>query len=671
MRFQQTSRAGDGQGRRGHRVLPLVPARRARRGRWRPGPFGSTAGRVPRAGPRPAARDLAGGDDDAVHPRHQAQRGRARPARRAQRDRRPSGRTRSRLAGASLDRRAAPSTDRTGVAALADAGRRVAARRRPPHGVPASRPPARPSCARRGPSPTRRTRTASRAFVERRARRRRRARRGRAQLVERLAPGVRRRTSLGQRAVQLFAARGPDIYQGCERVASGSSTRTTARARLGRARGARRALAASPDPCADLRRAKAAAHRARACGCGATARSSSAPAAYQPLVRRPAPPPTTSSASPRRGEVAVVVDPACRSARGAAGGWRRHRGRAPGRAAGTTCSTGRVARASVPRRRSPSTCCDGRSPVARARVGGLTSRLRGLGAQGAHGVEVELERRRERVARCRRPEPPRLVRRRASPARRTARDYRLVLDGGEPLPDPRAPLAARRRARPGAAWDPAAFAWSRRRLARPGRSATPAWSTSCTSARSRPAGTLDAAARAARPPRRPRRQPRRADAARRLRRARAGGATTASRSTRSTTPYGGPDALCRFVDAAHARGLACCSTWCTTTSGPSGNHWDGSGRSSPTRTDAVGRRGQPRRRRAPTTSARSCSRQRAGLAARLPPRRAAPRRRARRCTTTARAPTSRSWPTRCRARPTSSAARWRWSPSPTATTRAP
>ena len=52
-------RAGDGQGRRGHRVLPLQPAGLAQRGRRRPGAFGASRRRVPRARTRRALGALA------------------------------------------------------------------------------------------------------------------------------------------------------------------------------------------------------------------------------------------------------------------------------------------------------------------------------------------------------------------------------------------------------------------------------------------------------------------------------------------------------------------------------------------------------------------------------------------------------------------------------------
>ena len=67
---------GDGQGGRGLRVLPLLPPHLAQRGRRRPVGLLDDGHRVPRGDGRPAAR-LAGRDDDAVDPRHQAQRGRS------------------------------------------------------------------------------------------------------------------------------------------------------------------------------------------------------------------------------------------------------------------------------------------------------------------------------------------------------------------------------------------------------------------------------------------------------------------------------------------------------------------------------------------------------------------------------------------------------------------
>ena len=57
-------------------------------------------------------------------------------------------------------------------------------------------------------------------------------------------------------------------------------------------------------------------------------------------------------------------------------------------------------------------------------------------------------------------------------------------------------------------------------------------------------------------------------------------------------PYGGPDALKRFVDACHARGLAVYLDVVYNHVGP-GNRLACSGRTSPTRTDPVGTGGQP------------------------------------------------------------------------------
>ena len=70
---------GDGQGRRGHRVLPVQPARLAHRGRRRPGRvLRSTSAEFHRRQQRRQA-EPAALDDDAVDARHQARRGRPRP----------------------------------------------------------------------------------------------------------------------------------------------------------------------------------------------------------------------------------------------------------------------------------------------------------------------------------------------------------------------------------------------------------------------------------------------------------------------------------------------------------------------------------------------------------------------------------------------------------------
>ena len=78
-------RPGDGQGRRGHRVLPLAAADRAQRGRRRPRRTSASPVEELHAWCARQLRDLAGRDDHAVDPRHQAQRGRPGPARRARR----------------------------------------------------------------------------------------------------------------------------------------------------------------------------------------------------------------------------------------------------------------------------------------------------------------------------------------------------------------------------------------------------------------------------------------------------------------------------------------------------------------------------------------------------------------------------------------------------------
>ena len=131
------------------------------------------------------------------------------------------------------------------------------------------------------------------------------------------------------------------------------------------------------------------------------------------------------------------------------------------------------------------------------------------------------------------------------------RRYAFSLDGGDPRPDPRAPRlpdGSARAVEP--CFDPAGFAWTdagwRGRAARRARS-----STSCTSARSPPrarstrrsTGSTTWSTSASR---------RRADAASRRSPAGTAGGTTGSRLYAVHEPYGGPAALQRFVDAAHA-----------------------------------------------------------------------------------------------------------------------
>ena len=133
-------RPGDGEGRRGHRVLPLLPPHRAQRGRRRPGPLLDRPGRVPRA-PRSSARErhpaAAARLADA---RHEARRRRARAHRRARRHARASGPS-AFAAGASSP---AGWTTRT---RSTSSGRRSSARGRSSRSVSSST--SRRRCARR------------------------------------------------------------------------------------------------------------------------------------------------------------------------------------------------------------------------------------------------------------------------------------------------------------------------------------------------------------------------------------------------------------------------------------------------------------------------------------------------------------------------------------------
>ena len=85
VRWQQTTGACDGEGRRGHSLLPVVPARRAERGRRRPRPLRARPGRLPprRARASAASPTLAARLAD---PRHETGGRRPRPDRRARRD---------------------------------------------------------------------------------------------------------------------------------------------------------------------------------------------------------------------------------------------------------------------------------------------------------------------------------------------------------------------------------------------------------------------------------------------------------------------------------------------------------------------------------------------------------------------------------------------------------
>ena len=72
-------RSGDGQGRRRHRVLPADATRHPHRGRRRPVRVRAVRRWLPPRADGPAV-ELAAHDDRAVDPRHEARRGRARPA---------------------------------------------------------------------------------------------------------------------------------------------------------------------------------------------------------------------------------------------------------------------------------------------------------------------------------------------------------------------------------------------------------------------------------------------------------------------------------------------------------------------------------------------------------------------------------------------------------------
>ena len=122
-------RHGDGQGRRGHHLLPLEPVRRAQRGRRGARPLRRLPRRVPRRGRR-AGRRQARDDDHALHARHQAVEDvRARLAVLAEMP--GSGPTRAPLVGA-------PPAAGTlaGAARVAEPRRRVADPGRPDGGLP-------------------------------------------------------------------------------------------------------------------------------------------------------------------------------------------------------------------------------------------------------------------------------------------------------------------------------------------------------------------------------------------------------------------------------------------------------------------------------------------------------------------------------------------------------
>ena len=149
-------RHGDGQGRRGHHVLPVEPVRRAQRGRRGARPVRRLPRRVPRRGRR-AGRRQARDHDHALDARHQALGGRAGPPRRARRDAPGVGRPRAALVGA-------PPAAGTlaGAAGVAEPRRRVADPGRPDGGLPHEgrrrRPSSPPATSRRCRRWTRRSR---------------------------------------------------------------------------------------------------------------------------------------------------------------------------------------------------------------------------------------------------------------------------------------------------------------------------------------------------------------------------------------------------------------------------------------------------------------------------------------------------------------------------------
>ena len=128
-RLPADQRPGDGQGHRGHGVLPLQPPRRAERGRRRPGPVRRAAGAFHARHARRST--LAARMTTLVHPRHQAQRGRPGAAGAARRRCPTSWAAAVRRWPARAAARGRRGRTRRRVPAVPDAGRRLAARRRP------------------------------------------------------------------------------------------------------------------------------------------------------------------------------------------------------------------------------------------------------------------------------------------------------------------------------------------------------------------------------------------------------------------------------------------------------------------------------------------------------------------------------------------------------------
>ena len=231
-------RHGDGQGRRGLLVLPVVATHLAQRGRRRPVDLRSRRRHLPRRDGRPPAR-LARRDGHALHPRHQARRGRPCADHRAGRGAGPLGAGARRAA-------AARARARPGLRLAAVAGRarcldprpparpaRAAprlrregdARGRRPHDVDRARRDVRGRGARRGRRRLRHRRRARGAARPRRADRRA----GAGELARRQAardhhPGRARRLP-GQRAVGDLARRPRQPSPGGLRAPQGRARR--------------------------------------------------------------------------------------------------------------------------------------------------------------------------------------------------------------------------------------------------------------------------------------------------------------------------------------------------------------------------------------------------------------------------------------------------------------
>ena len=281
-----------------------------------------------RVGGAPAGA-LAARHDHAVHPRHQAQRGRAGPDPRARRRRRVVGR----CAREAFARGRPTSTASTGPRRTCS-GRPWSA---PGDSAPSGsrrtspRPPARPSSTPPGSTATRTTRRRSPRLGGGRPRARPPPCAGR----DRARPPGRRSgpPSLGQKLLQLTVPGVPDTYQGCEVVRP-----LPGRPRQPPAGRLRRACApgSTTSPSTALRdlddekllvTSRALALRKELRHCFGDAGS------YQPGRR---PPPATSWASPAASEVAVLVTRAARRLE-AGGGWATPPPPRCPRACGATC----------------------------------------------------------------------------------------------------------------------------------------------------------------------------------------------------------------------------------------------------------------------------------------------------------------------------------------------